>query len=136
MLDGRLTRARGGKAPALLAGVFFATLLTGCGPTALGTNGCAVDAGGTVWTGGEALHAFDAQSLDYNDTFEVGSAIKGVSIDIDGKVWGVGGIGAQDRAVRLDPATGQVQVFMGLTGAYSYSDMTGIGLRSAGYALF
>ncbi len=44
----------------------------------------------------------------------------------------VSGVGAGDTAYRLDPKSGEVKAYTGLTGAYSYSDMTGFGLKQAG----
>jgi len=113
----------------------------------LGMNGCMTDGAGTLWVGGGAdggtagLHSFDTNTLAHLTSNMVGDppgVVKGVSIDIDGKVWGVGapgaiGIGDGTRAFRLDPLTGEVETFAGLVGAYSYSDMTGFGLAQAGY---
>jgi hypothetical protein len=58
---------------------------------------------------------------------------RGISIDVNGYVWGVGyRFQAFDpggnRAYRLDPDTGTFSTFAGLSGAYTYSDMTGAGL--------
>ena len=39
-----------------------------------------------------------------------------------------------DRASRVNPATNDTMTYDGLSGAYSYSDMTGFGLRHAGIA--
>ena len=50
--------------------------------------------------------------------------------DFDGYVWGVGF--ANSNAYRADPTTGDVQTFNQLVGAYTYSDMTGFALNSAG----
>lgn len=108
------------------------------GGAALGMNGCMTDGADTIWVGGGAtngtpgLHAYNAITLEFIQTYPVG-AVKGVSVDYDGKVWGVGGLATGDRAWRLDPATGMTDMFVGLTGAYSYSDMTGFGLSKAGY---
>jgi hypothetical protein len=98
----------------------------------------------TLWVGGgtdfgqRGLHAFDIETLQHLATHDVG-ATKGVSIDYDGYVWGVSGVGSLiptpeggNVAYRLDPATGDVQSYNGLTGAYTYSDMTGFGLTTAG----
>ena len=42
---------------------------------------------------------------------------------------------AGNTAWRVDPMTGEAQTYDGLTGAYSYSDMTGFGLAAAGVLL-
>jgi streptogramin lyase len=52
---------------------------------------------------------------------------KGVSIDFDGNVWIVD---QGTSAFRYDPAAGTFDTFTGLTGPYTYSDMTGWGLSS------
>jgi len=111
----------------------------------LGYNGCMTDGDGTLWVGGgvdegvAGLHSFDAETLEHLDSYEMG-AVKGVSIDVDGMVWGVGGNGQNgntgmtgDRAFKLNPADGSFETFTGLVGAYTYSDMTGFGLAQAGY---
>jgi len=112
------------------------------GAVALGLNGCMTDGGSKIWVGGGAdggesgLHAFDVDSLQLLESHDVGGAVKGVSIDVDGNVWGVGGGNTSsdsDKAFRLDPNNGTVEIFSGLVGAYSYSDMTGFGLETAGY---
>lgn len=51
----------------------------------------------------------------------------GVGVDPQGKVWVVDK--GADRAYRLDPKDKSVQQVQGLTEPYSYSDMTGAGLR-------
>jgi len=114
------------------------------GGTTTAYNGCMTDGKGTLWVGGgvdfgaSGLHAFDTETLQLNGSYDVG-AVKGVSIDIDGFVWGVGGAGSTmaaqtaTQAFKLDPASGQAETFNGLVGAYSYSDMTGFGLAQAGY---
>ena len=63
--------------------------------------------------------------------------VKGVSIDVDGGIWGVSSPGAAranngNIAWRFDPMTRMVANYDGLNGAYSYSDMTGFGLEHAG----
>jgi len=113
----------------------FTTNSTGA---ALGQNGCMTDGGDIIWVGGGGtggalgLHSYNAITMDFLDSYPVGG-VKGVSVDYDGNVWGVGGLATGDRAWRLDPTTGMSDEFVGLTGAYSYSDMTGFGLTKAGY---
>jgi len=116
-------------------------------PVSLGHNGCMTDGNGTLWAaagadqGTAGLHAFSTDTLAAIESFPVGN-VKGVSIDIDGFVWGVGSAGngmfAQEddwgrHAYKLDTVTGNVETFSGLNGAYSYSDMTGFGLKQAGF---
>ena len=108
------------------------------GAVVLGFNGCMTDGGDVIWVGGggslgtPGLHSYNADTLDFIQSYPVGN-VKGVSVDYDGMIWGVGGILDADRAHRLDPTTGMVDTFIGLVGAYSYSDMTGFGLEAAGY---
>ncbi len=119
------------------------------GNVTLGYNGCMVDGKDKIWVGGgvdggdAGLHAFNIDTLAWIDSFDVGGGVKGVSIDIDGYVWGVsaggasgGGIGgitgATNTAFRLDPKSGDVKTYTGLNNPYSYSDMTGFGLKAAG----
>lgn len=122
------------------------TWMTNGGGVALGFNGCMTDGGDYIWVGGgvddgtPGLHQYKASDLSFVKSFDVGGAVKGVSVDKLGKVWGVGGLGAvgggagsENKAFRLDPTNGQVDVYDGLNGAYSYSDMTGFGLEGAGY---
>jgi len=113
-------------------------------PVDLGFNGCATDGAGTLWVGGGAddglggLHAFDASTLQHMQSEPVGS-VKGVSVDANGFVWGVdaasefSGAGIGSEAYRLDPVSGDVTIFGGLDEAYSFGDMTGIGLLTAGF---
>ncbi len=52
----------------------------------------------------------------------------GTSIDVDGLVWLVDTNG--DQAFRYDPASGDVRIVSGLDQPYTYSDMTGFGLKN------
>jgi hypothetical protein len=56
--------------------------------------------------------------------------VHGISVDFDGKVWGVGF--ANSNAYRADPETDEVESYNQLVGAYTYSDMTGFALSTAG----
>ncbi|MFO7568095.1 MAG: hypothetical protein R6X02_35975 [Enhygromyxa sp.] len=47
---------------------------------------------------------------------------RGVSVDIDGYIWF---IEVGNRAFKIDPSNDTYQVYEGLVGAYTYSDMTG-----------
>jgi hypothetical protein len=62
-------------------------------------------------------------------SIHVPAGVKGVSIDFDGYVWGVS---LGNTATRVDPVTLEQKTYDGLNGAYTYSDMTGFGLRAAG----
>ena len=55
------------------------------------------------------------------------STTVGVSIDIEGFVWVVDQ--SADLAFKVDPDTLQAQTVGGLVGPYTYSDMTGAGIR-------
>jgi streptogramin lyase len=52
------------------------------------------------------------------------------AIDFYGYVWVVD---MSQNAFRLDPASGQVDTYAGLTGPYTYSDMTGWGLSNVAF---
>ncbi|MDH5674546.1 MAG: hypothetical protein OEZ06_20635 [Myxococcales bacterium] len=115
----------------------------------LGYNGCMTDGMGTLWVGGGSdqgqigLFGISTESLqlvDQVNTDDQGNQmrVKGVSIDIDGNVWGVSSPGADmsgpgNLAWRFNPLTREVASYDGLEGAYSYSDMTGFGLQQAGF---
>lgn len=109
--------------------------LTATWDTVVGVTGLGIqeDAFGRMWmaiypwTQTGAI-AFDVDTMDVVDTIDltgVAASSRGVSIDFDGNVWVVED-GAQ--AFRIDPETGDYEVYGGLTGAYTYSDMTGWGL--------
>ena len=96
-----------------------------------------VDGEGRLWVSGAnfgppfSFKAFDTDAMAEVESFDVPEHLHGVSIDFNGYVWGVGGIpglGAGERAYRIDPATGDYETVEGLTGAYTYSDMTGFAL--------
>ena len=98
----------------------------------VGYAGCMTDGVGTLWTGGEGLTAVDTETLAIKQNIPVLTGAKGVSIDFDGNVWAVQSKGF--TAARIDPVTLKVDAYHGLFGAYTYSDMTGFGLRQAGTA--
>lgn len=95
-------------------------------------RGLQVDREGTVWIAandGCGAIAVDAASMTFiNENIDLPGCDDpvGVSIDVDGNVW------LPDRganlAFKLDPSTLQSTTFTGLTGPYTYSDMTGAGL--------
>jgi hypothetical protein len=95
-----------------------------------GAGGCMGDGAGILWQAGSQLTAVDTQTLLVVQTIPLDSYVHGVSIDFHGHVWGV--TMQQPYAYRADPATGVVDTFTGLTGPYTYSDMTGFALQNAG----
>jgi hypothetical protein len=92
--------------------------------------GCMADADpmGLLWMGtGNSVTAIDRDTFAVVHTWPVPSSY-GVSIDFYGYVWAVNGSGAH----RVEPNTGVVTSYNGLTGAYTYSDMTGFALSTVG----
>ncbi|MFV8749049.1 hypothetical protein ACNOYE_00700 [Nannocystaceae bacterium ST9] len=92
------------------------------------------DAQGRLWLGAygqNGVYAIDGdtlQVLSYTPVPTTGQS-KGVAIDFFGYVWVVSDAG--NVAVRLDPDTLEIQTYAGLDSPYSYSDMTGWGLKNA-----
>jgi hypothetical protein len=96
-------------------------------------GGCMTDGQGTLWHSRYnegVLVGIDTESLAIVDEIPIPAYVHGVSIDFDGYVWGVQFGGAD--AYRVDPIAHTVDVFTGLVGAYTYSDMTGFALSSVG----
>jgi hypothetical protein len=91
------------------------------------------DADGIMWMAHypwtwEGLYAIDRDTMDLVQMIALPSQLgKGVSIDFYGYVWLVD---QGTSAFRVDPASGTFDQFMGLTGPYTYSDMTGWGLKN------
>ena len=91
------------------------------------------DAQGRLWLGAygqNGVYAIDGdtlQVLSYTPIPTTGQS-KGVAIDFFGYVWVVSDAGT--TAVRLDPDTLELQTYTGLNSPYSYSDMTGWGLKN------
>ena len=95
-------------------------------------RGLQVDREGRVWIaandgcGAIAVDAATMTFIDENIALPGCDDPVGVSIDVDGNVW------LPDRganlAFKLEPDTLQSTTFTGLTGPYTYSDMTGAGL--------
>jgi hypothetical protein len=91
------------------------------------------DGQGTMWIARypwdmEGVSALDTETMELVDFIEVPSSLgKGVSIDFNGYVWLVD---MTNSAFRIDPQTHQFVTYAGLTGPYTYSDMTGFGLAS------
>ncbi len=106
-------------------------------------GGCMADAEERIWVPVRldvtntrfGVASFDTETLDGISIYELPNHVHGISIDNAGRVWGVTGTwtgsGTTDgsQAFRLDPDTGEFDTFSGLTGAYTYSDMTGFALN-------
>jgi hypothetical protein len=109
--------------------------LTGTWQTVAGVTGLGIqeDAEGRMWMAiypwtTTGVVAFDVESMAIVQSFDMtGTApeSRGISIDFDGYVWMVD---QTDSAFKIDPATGAWERYQGLTGPYTYSDMTGWGL--------
>jgi hypothetical protein len=88
-----------------------------------------------LWVGGlqSDIRGIDLETMQVVATFPLpmidNPDIHGMSIDFDGKVWGVS-VGTM--AARVDPITGEVDYVTGLEVPYTYSDMTGYALDNAG----
>ena len=91
--------------------------------------GCMADSDpdGLLWLGGNGLIGLDRETFAIEHTWPTPDSY-GVSIDFYGYVWAVNGNGAH----RVDPDSGTVTSYNGLTGAYTYSDMTGYALNTVG----
>ena len=109
----------------------MATWQTVPGVTGLGIQ---EDAAGRMWmaiypwTATRGVIAFDVETMAVLQTIDMTAVTpnsRGVSIDFDGYVWM---IDQTDSAFKIDPDTGTWEQYQGLTGPYTYSDMTGWGL--------
>ena len=95
----------------------------------IGSAGCMADGveGGLLWTSaGSLIRGVNRQTLAVEVEWAVPGSY-GISIDYYGYVWAVAFSGG---AHLVDPATGTVQSYNGLVGAYTYSDMTGAALSA------
>jgi hypothetical protein len=107
--------------------------------TSLTYGGCMVDAEGRLWASGAnsspySVVAYDVDTVSQLYSYPMTEHLHGISIDFAGYVWGVGGepgVGNGQRAFRIDPDDGSYDTVEGLTGAYTYSDMTGFALASS-----
>lgn len=108
-----------------------ATWQTLPGVTGLGIQ---EDANGRMWMAmypwetTRGVIAFDVETMAIMQTIDMTAVTpnsRGISIDFDGYVWMVD---QTDSAFKIDPATQTWQQYQGLTGPYTYSDMTGWGL--------
>jgi hypothetical protein len=97
-----------------------------------GIGGCMTDGESLIWhsNGSGMLLGYDIDTLTVVEQVQLPEYVHGVSIDFQGHVWGVSFAGS--NAYRADPITDVVDTFTGLVGAYTYSDMTGFALSSAG----
>jgi hypothetical protein len=88
--------------------------------TTVGGFGATLDQNGVIW--------IDSDDITSGDAFAVpGGTVKGLSLDVEGYLWAVTG-----AAYKYDPDSYQeVGNYGGLSGPYTYSDMTGWGLQNA-----
>jgi hypothetical protein len=94
--------------------------------------GLAEDQQGRMWVGiVGGIQAVDVETMALTDVVMFANEMiqsKGISVDVDGFIWAVPD--SQDRAYRVDPTDLSYQMIGGLMGAYTYSDMTGGGLKT------
>jgi DNA-binding beta-propeller fold protein YncE len=76
------------------------------------------------------LVGIDTETLTVTQQIQLPAYAHGISIDFHGNVWAVGFV--SNQAFRVDPVTGTIDTFSDLVGAYTYSDMTGFALSTAG----
>jgi len=97
-----------------------------------GIGGCMTDGDQLIWHGNDfgMLMGFNIETLAVDEQVQLPEYVHGVSVDFEGKVWGVSFAGS--NAYRADPVTDVVDTYSGLIGAYTYSDMTGHALSTAG----
>jgi streptogramin lyase len=96
-----------------------------------GIGGCMTDGQGTLYHSRYnqgVIIAIDTDTVMPYKEYVIPAYVHGISVDFKGKVWGV--TFASNAVYRLDPETEVVDTYGGLTGAYTYSDMTGFGLSS------
>lgn len=98
------------------------------------TGGIAQDLQGRMWAaqpphmGGPGVVSVDMETLAVGATVVLpapgwNTLVKGVSVDIDGYIWAI--LKDDFRAYKIDPNTLMLQWYEGLSGPYTYSDMTG-----------
>ena len=91
------------------------------------------DAEGRMWLGAygqNGVYEIDADTLEvlsYTALPTTGQS-KGVAVDFFGYIWVVSDGGT--TALRMDPDTYEFETYAGLDSPYSYSDMTGWGLKN------
>ena len=102
-------------------------------PNVGGGGGCMTDGLGNLYVGGYAgggaMVQVDTDTLTVNTTINIPNYVHGISVDFYGYVWGV--TLQTPEAYKVDPIAGTFEVFTGLTGPYTYSDMTGYALSNA-----
>lgn len=97
-----------------------------------GYTGCMADSGedGLLWMStGSGIQGLDRETLQVEQSCPNTNGSYGISIDFQGFVWAVA---SGSNANRVNPDTCEYQTYSGLTGAYTYSDMTGFALANAG----
>jgi sugar lactone lactonase YvrE len=98
---------------------------------ASGIGGCMTDGGTTLYHSRYSqgvIVAIDTESVTPIKEYIIPAYVHGISVDFKGMIWGV--TFASSQVFRVDPDTEVVDTYGGLTGAYTYSDMTGFGLSS------
>ena len=98
----------------------------------IGQSGIAQGGDGRIWVAGTidgaaGVAGIDPETLEVVDILHGQSQGKGVSVDAAGYVWRAGG----SMATRFDADDGTSTNYMGLNAAYTYSDMTGLGVANA-----
>ncbi|MFV8752796.1 hypothetical protein ACNOYE_19810 [Nannocystaceae bacterium ST9] len=82
------------------------------------------------WDIQRGVYGIDSETvtqIDFIDMTPYAPQSRGISIDSEGYVWMVD---QTSSAYRIDPETKQWQVYSGLNAPYTYSDMTGWGLKN------
>jgi hypothetical protein len=104
-------------------------------PSVGGGGGCMTDGMGNLYVGGYGgglggqMIQVDTDTLTVNMGIPIPNYVHGISVDFYGYVWGV--TLQQPDAYRVDPIAGTYDTFTGLTGPYTYSDMTGYALSNS-----
>ncbi len=100
-------------------------------------GGCMTDGDGIIWhstnflgAGPANLVGINIETLELEHTIPIPEYVHGISVDFQGNVWGVSFQG--NNAYRVDPDSETIDIFTTLIGAYTYSDMTGFALSTAG----
>jgi DNA-binding beta-propeller fold protein YncE len=97
-------------------------------------SGIAQDPSGRMWMNGwwyddvysPVVASIDPETLEVGPPIATPAGAKGIAVDAGGFVWSVAP--QTNAAYRIDPATGTVETIGGLSGPYTYSDMTGSAL--------
>ncbi len=83
------------------------------------------------WDVQRGVYGIDSETatqIDFIDMTPYAPQSRGISIDFEGNVWM---IDQTSSAYRINPETKQWQVYSGLNAPYTYSDMTGWGLKNS-----